>query len=445
MSTNRLCVRALVVGLSLTVWFSEALARPPHESVNVLLITVDTFRPDRLSAYGHTRATSPYLDSLAADGALFEQAVSSSSWTSPGLLSVLTGQWAPTHGVDVRGKRLAPDTPTFATELSRAGHAVPDILYLSSIPNLNGIGLERSYADRDTYLPEGDQVLFKALEAHRDVPFFIYYHYRNLHLPFNPSPPFATLYMADALGDGFVNQRANIVRKDVTIPEGSLRFSPGDSGWVRALYDGQIREMDETFIRPLVSTLERLDLYNRTLVIITADHGEELLDHGFVGHPSTSFKGSAYDEVVRIPLIISCPDLIPPRTRVSMQVRNVDVLPTALDLLGLSIPESVQGRSLEPALMGQTMTELPAFIETTPGGRVSGDDRHAEDARSGDADVGVETDSYAWTPDGCLRVVQFGERSIRTDRRLCRPRRCGARNAVGVARLGAAFNGGQTG
>ena len=335
---------------------------------NVLLVTVDTFRPDRLSAHGYSRATSPHLDALAGDGALFEQAISSSSWTSPGLLSVLTGQFAPTHGVDVRGKSLNTATPTLATELSRAGYAVPDILYLSSIPNLSGIGLQRSYEDRDQYLPEGDRVLFEALEAYRHTPFFIYYHYRNLHLPFAPSAPFDTLYAGDSLDDGFARQRADVVRKNVTIPMGSVQFEPGDSAWLDALYDGQIREMDETFVRPLVATLRHLGLYERTLVIVTADHGEELLEHGFVGHPSTSFKGSAYDELLRIPLIVTCSGLIPNGMRYSGQVQNVDVMPTVLDLLGLPIPESVQGRSLKPLFSGEPVTERPAFTETTPGG-----------------------------------------------------------------------------
>ena len=95
--------------------YSSSLAAP---AVNVVLLTVDTFRPDRLSSYGHYRLTSPAFDSLAADGVLFEQAISSSSWTSPGLLSTLTGQWAPAHGVDVRGKSISDGTPTLATELS---------------------------------------------------------------------------------------------------------------------------------------------------------------------------------------------------------------------------------------------------------------------------------------------------------------------------------------
>jgi arylsulfatase A-like enzyme/VanZ family protein len=345
------------------------LAPVSSSGVNVLLVTVDTFRPDHLGAYGYDRDTSPSLDSLAADGAVFEQTISSSSWTTPSLISVLTGQWAPAHGVDVRGKSLRPGTPTFGTELGRAGYATPDILYLSSIPNLQNIGLTKSYTDRDKYLPEGDEVLFKALEAYQDSLFFIYYHYRNLHLPIRPAEPYDTMFTpAEYARDGFVKDRVEVVRENVTIPLGTITFARKDSGWIRGLYDGQIREMDETFFRPLVRQLKDLGLYERTLVIVTADHGEELLERGFIGHPSTSFKGSAYDELLRIPLVMTCPDLIPAGTRVPTQVQNVDIFPTVLDLLDLPTPPSVQGRSLVGALRGDPIDHLPAFTETTQGG-----------------------------------------------------------------------------
>jgi len=353
------------------------------DPINVLLITVDTFRPDRLSGYGHNRPTSPVLDSLAADGALFEQAFSSSSWTTPGLISVLTGLWAPTHAVDVRGKSLDPATPTMATTLADAGYATPDILYLSSIPNFQNLGLTDSYPERDRYLPNGDEVLFEALEAYRDSSFFLYYHYRNLHLPYNPSAPYDALYTQPGYNkDGFVDARVRVVRENVTIPDGSIQFESADSAWVRALYDGQVRQMDETFFRPLVRTLKRLNLYDNTLVIVTADHGEELLEHGFIGHPSTSFIASAYEEEIRIPLIMSCPALIPSRIRVKDQVQNVDILPTVLDLLGLPIPSSVQGRSLRPVFEGEAMAPRGVFTETTQGGYQSTPDMMKVRARA---------------------------------------------------------------
>ncbi|MBS11494.1 MAG: hypothetical protein CME19_07820 [Gemmatimonadetes bacterium] len=356
-----------MAALVILVGFAVAEGQPASP-INVLLITVDTFRADRLSGYGHDRLTSPSLDALAADGALFEQAFSSSSWTTPGLMSVLTGQSAPSHGVDVRGKSLRPGSPTFATELAKAGYVTPDILYLSSIPNFQNIGLTETYEERDKHLPNGDEVLFKALEAYQDSTFFLYYHYRNLHLPYNPSPPYDTLYTEPGFDlDGFVRKRVDVVRENVTIPVGTVTFAGSDSAWIYGLYDGQIKQMDETFFKPLVAHLKTLDLYERTMIIVTADHGEELLEHGFIGHPSTSFKGAAYDELIRQPMMMTCPPLIQP-IRLSQQVQNVDILPTALELLGLPIPETVEGRSLVPLLKGGRLPDRPVFTETTQGG-----------------------------------------------------------------------------
>ena len=336
---------------------------------NVLLITVDTCRPDHLGAYGYDRETSPWLDRLAGEGVLFRNAVSSSSWTTPGLMSVLTGLWAPTHGVDVRGKSLRPGTPTMATLLREEGYAAPDILYLSSLPNFQNLGFTRSYPDREQYLPNGDEVLFRALEAYRDSTFFLYYHYRNLHLPFNPAPPYDRMFTPEGFDrSGFVRSRVDVVRRNVTVPVGSLSLGDADRPWIVGLYDGQIREMDDTFFRPLHETLGRLGLRESTLVIVTADHGEELMDHGFIGHPSTSFKGSAYDEILRVPLIMTCPSLLPAGRAVALQARSVDVLPTVLDLVGAPTPGSLPGRSLVPAVRGETVEELPAYTETTPGG-----------------------------------------------------------------------------
>ena len=341
----------------------------PAQKLNVLLITVDTFRPDHVGAFGHDRKTTPALDGLAGDGVVFTNAISSSSWTTPGLLSGLTGLWAPTHGVDVRGKALRKGTPTMATLLRKAGYAAPDILYLSSLPNFQNLGLTPSYADRDRFLPSGDEVLFKALEAYQDSTFFLYYHYRNLHLPYNPTSPYDRMFTPRGFDrSGFVKDKVDVVRRNVTVPLGSVVLSEADRGWIVGLYDGSVREMDEAFFGPLVDTLKRLGLYEKTLTIVTADHGEELMDHGFIGHPSTSFKGSVYDEVIRIPLVITCPSLLPGGRTVGAQVRVVDVLPTVLDLLGRRIPASLPGRSLVEHIEGERVDDLPAFVETTPGG-----------------------------------------------------------------------------
>ncbi|MSS69920.1 MAG: DUF4976 domain-containing protein [Candidatus Latescibacteria bacterium] len=336
---------------------------------NVLLITVDTFRPDHMGCMGYGRETTPNLDRIASEGVLFTQAISSSSWTTPGLMSVLTGLYAPTHGVDARDKSLRSDAPTLPRLLRPLGYVSPDICYLTVIPNFAGLGFD-AYAPRDSVISNGDEILFRCLEDCRDRRFFIYYHYRDIHLPYHPSSPYDTLFTPAGFDRSKVSAtKLNAVTQDVMIPFGHVTFEAGDRGWVAGLYDGEVRQMDERFFKRLEETLVRLGLKEKTLLVITADHGEELLDHGFVGHASTSLKGTSYDEVIRIPLILRYPGGLPAGRRVGEQVQNIDVAPTVLDLLGTEVPEALQGRSLLPLIRGEPgWRERPAFCETTPGG-----------------------------------------------------------------------------
>ena len=155
------------------------LSRP-----NILLVTVDTFRPDHLGYYGYPLDTSPHLDTLSSEGVFFKQAFSSSGWTTPGLISILTSLYAPTHGVDIRGRSLAPQVETLVDALRGAGYRVPDLFFLTEIPNFANLGFE-AYAKRDQLIHDGDEILFHWLEQESDPeqPFFLYYHYRDLHLP----------------------------------------------------------------------------------------------------------------------------------------------------------------------------------------------------------------------------------------------------------------------
>lgn len=363
-----MCVRC-----SILLYFILSLALParaPGDDLpNVLLITVDTFRHDRLGCAGYGRDTTPNLDRIASEGVLFTQAVSSSSWTTPGLMSVLTGLYAPTHGVDARDKSLRVDAPTLPRLLKPLGYVSPDICYLTAIPNFAGLGFD-AYARRDSLLKNGDEVLFQCLEDYRDRRFFIYYHYRDLHLPYSPAPPYDRMFTPEGFDPARLPEaKRRAVMEDVMIPFGQVTFEEGDREWIAGLYDGEVRQMDERFFGRIEETLVRMGLKERTLLIVTADHGEELLDHGFVGHASTSLKGTSYDEVIRIPLILRYPGGLPGGRRVAEQAQNIDIAPTVLDLLGAEVPEALQGQSLLPLIRGESgWGERPAFCETTPGG-----------------------------------------------------------------------------
>jgi choline-sulfatase len=346
---------------------------------NILLITVDTFRPDHIGYYGYPKETSPYLDQFSREGAFFKQAFSSSGWTTPGLISVLTGLYAPTHGVDIRGKTLDGQIETLPELLRKEGYRAPDIFFLSDLPNFSNLGLE-PYSDRDRYLPDGDEIIFKWLEQEAESgPFFLYYHYRDLHLPYAPGTPFEEMFLPEAFDSPLgiwgrirwflAREKIDLVKKNVMILRGDLDFSALDRPWLEALYDGQIRRLDQLFFKRLRETLEALSLDRSTLLIVSADHGEELVDHGLVGHVSTYREGRLYDEVTRIPLIIWFPGVIANGVVIEDLVQNIDIVPTILDLLDLQQPAALPGQSLMPLIDGSGgWRPRPVFLETSGGG-----------------------------------------------------------------------------
>ena len=295
------------------------------------------------------------------------------------MISILTGLYAPTHGVDIRGKRLDEVVETLPELLRGAGYRAPDIFFLSGIPNFSNLGLE-SYPARDRYLPDGDEILFKWLdgEAH-DSPFFLYYHYRDLHLPYAPGSPFKAMFLPAAFDSPLgiwgrirwflAREKIDLVKKNVMILRGDLDFGPLDRPWVEALYDGEIRRLDQLFFKRLRETLEALDLTKNTLVIVSADHGEELVDHGLVGHVSTYREGRLYDEVIRIPLLLWYPGVINEGVVIEDLVQNIDIVPTVLDLLDLPQPSGLPGQSLMPLINGSSgWHQRPVFLETSGGG-----------------------------------------------------------------------------
>ncbi len=356
---------------------------------NVLVISVDTFRPDHLGAYGYERPTSPHIDTIAAGGVVFLNAYTTSAWTTPGLISLLTSLDAPSHGVDIRGKSIHPNVVTLADALRDGGYRAPDIFALTDIPNFHHMGFE-PYPKRSEHIRRGgDEILFRWLEeeANRsDAPFFLYYHYRDLHQPYNPGPTYEELYLEKAFGAAsnplswirrfLAFEKMTLVKREVMMPRGIIDFAPWDKEWVYALYDAQIRRMDTEFFGRLRSVLRKIGLGDNTVIVITADHGEELLEHGLVGHVSTFKEGSLSEELVKIPLIFVGPG-VQSGVQVETRVQVIDAMPTILELVGLVPDQSVQGRSLLPLAAGMQRMTLPLFFESTAGGYTASLEQYA--------------------------------------------------------------------
>jgi arylsulfatase A-like enzyme len=326
---------------------------------NVLLVTIDTLRADRLSGAGHSRQTTPYLDELAASGVRFERAYASSSWTAPSVASLLTSLDPRRHGIEhghlseqvIVQQEVIPDSlPLWPELLRNAGYRTYGI---TANTHLYGrFGFDRGF---DRYECIGfvtaDEVLETLerwqLEITASEPWFVWVHLLDPHARYTPRSPWI---------DEFFPRYPKLLRslRDVLIPAqyAERGVTPGSRRFdlVGALYDSEIAYTDQA-VRSISAALRVND---RDLVIVTSDHGEEFLDHGGFGHGTT-----LYEEVLRVPLLLRLPGAAQAGRVVSSPVSGIDLLPTVLDLLDVATPDSLQGRSVRPLIEGSAADATP--------------------------------------------------------------------------------------
>lgn len=334
---------------------------------NVLLVTIDSLRPDHLGAYGYSLPTSPHIDRIASEGTLFANAISQGGWTSPALVSLFTSTYPSVHGVEARDDSFPCARNSLLTTWLRAGYRVPAYEGIRTEHNYARLGFEPESAYRFTI-----DALKGWIKANRSRPFFCWYHMNKApHLPYNPETPLESLFLPKGFSASAASKRRlEIVRKKVIIPKGSLDLQEEDRVSLSALYDGEVRMADEV-VNEIYSFLAAQGLLERTILVITADHGDELMDHGFIGHASTNLAGTLYDEIIHVPLIMRYPGAIPSGRVVEQVVESIDVMPTLLELARLEASPWAQGKSLLPLMRsGQTSDEeqIVAFSESCPCG-----------------------------------------------------------------------------
>jgi arylsulfatase A-like enzyme len=324
---------------------------------NIVLISIDTLRADHLSAYGYDRPTSPHLDELASEGVLFEQAYCQVVITVPSHATMLTSLYARTHGLYYNsGNQLSPDVRTIAEVLKEQGYstgAVVGVKYM--LPEYSGLG-----QGFDTFFPfpegagqkaqrKGEEVTALAeswLGEHYRDRFFLFVHYFDVHAPYLPSEPYASLYYQGDPKDPN-NHSLDGVNIDQRHRAG-LSDDITDLAYPIALYDAEINYTDDQ-VNKLLQFLDLLDLTDNTLVIVVSDHGEAFGEHGIYFDHWT-----LYDEASHVPLIMRYPGHLPAGQRVSSLVEGgVDIVPTILDLLSLPPLPEAEGQSLVPLVRGQ--------------------------------------------------------------------------------------------
>lgn len=365
-------MRCLLPFLAAAALLAPAQAEEPQPPLNILLLTIDCLRPDHMSVYGYARSTTPQLEAFAREAWVFENAFATSAWTSPGIVSMLTGYYPPVHGQNGRHSAYDDQLASPLRVLAERGY---EVLGRSGRgPTYGGLGVETELGDVDF------EAFVRERAARSDArPFFAWLHSKEPHLPYRPSSRNAGRFLADppsTPGIDAVREHRLVLRPPIpnvrfTHP-GEIRFAPGDAQAIRALYDETVRDADDHLGRAFAA-LRETGLLERTIVIVSADHGEELLEHGWVGHASTGYDGKLSDELVRIPLLVRLPRgfLGDAQTagRSAALVQGIDLMPTLFEWLGIpaeTLVPAMQGKSLAPLLDGRAArVREHVFLQTT--------------------------------------------------------------------------------
>ena len=320
------------------------------EPPSLLLVTIDTLRPDRLGCCGNPKTRTPYLDALARSGVLFETAVASAPSTAPSHTTIMTAKSPRAHGVFANGQPLAPNATTLAERLLAEGYSTAAVV--SSYVLAPRIGLNRGFgeymlaykAPGKTETASAESTCTRAiswLREHARGRFFLWVHLYDPHQPYD-APGIAGKFADPEYNGSFKTWQENQVNfwnRTGIIP-------PKEARHLAARYDAEVNYVDVQIGR-LLEALDETGARENTLVCVTADHGETLGEHaGYFGHVH-----QLYETTLRVPLIFSgpgAPSDVPARHIVARPARLLDLAPTCLDLLGFPPMEGVEGRSLVP-------------------------------------------------------------------------------------------------
>ena len=329
---------AAIVAIALA---ATAGCREPRRP-NVVLIVIDALRKDALHVYGNALPVSPAIDALAASGALFENHLSHAAQTVPAMLSVLLSRLPADHGFSPPNPGILalqrpryPDDFVFLQEVFQdAGYATAGFTANPYLTAKNGF--DQGFDTLISIEGPGEELNSAAFawfaQQATSRPFFLYVHYMDVHQPYRPPARHAARFVA-ANGGSLLDSNREVPDAD-----------PRDLAYSHATYEACVAHADE-LVAALLQHLDDTGLRDDTLVVLTADHGEEFGEHGGIGHGR-----SIYGEVVRVPLLMAWPGRIEPGRRIGHLSQHLDLAPTILALAGVDVPPSFRGQSVfEPA------------------------------------------------------------------------------------------------
>jgi choline-sulfatase len=344
-----------------------------YKGYNILLISIDTLRADHLSCYGNPNMTSPTIDKFSKNSVLFQSHFSQAPTTTASHMTIFTSLYPSAHGlknwedqkINASTKSLSDKIKTITEILAEKGYNNYSYNGGGNISHLLGFG--RGFK---IYRENAEYEILDWLDNPPPSPFFIFFHTYQVHDPYNPFKPLDKLFDPDYTGKiissaedmtstlknkyGYNNDDFMSVRDTFW---NSLNKSdyPREVHHMESLYDAEIFEVD-LFLNKLFKKLKELGVYDKTIVVLLSDHGEEFYEHKDFLHERL------YNETLHVPLIVDVPGN---KTGiVSSQTRNIDVMPTILDIIGISKPKDIQGEKITNLLFGGSVSDRLIFSES---------------------------------------------------------------------------------
>jgi len=357
------CATAIALAAALAT--APGCSRPeepaaPAVPPNLVLISIDSLGAAHLPVYGYGVDTAPAITRLARESVVLDGARSTTTWTLPSHLSMLTSLYPGQHGVRASKKSLNPGVLLLSEVLERAQYRNEAVVSGKFLDRRYGYdrGWQRwddelvhlSNTAKDVTSEQVHQRAIAALDRLAPGPFFLFLHYYDVHFDYRPPAPYDTMFDPGYSGEVSGTDFATRYLKRNEVPDRDLAH-------LVALYDGEIRWVDEWLGR-LFDELRRRGLWDNTLVVFTADHGEEFLEHRHFGH-----NNNLFDETLHVPLILKLPAARAAGTRISGPFSLVDIAPTALAVAGLPQPSMWAGRDLTPVIAGEPLDRQEVFAD----------------------------------------------------------------------------------
>jgi arylsulfatase A-like enzyme len=329
-------------------WFNPVIYVPQKKTKNVLLISLDTLRADHVGCYGYQRDTSPNIDQLAKESAVFLNTFTTSPWTLPSHVSLMTALNCINHQVYYNDQKINPSILTLADVLRENGYfngAITGGGFVSGSFGFNK-GFDSYHVRGNITAPDQADKIGRAsldwIRKHKDRNFFLFVHTYQIHSPYDSPPPYNESFLFEGAElKRFYLREYRLYQENRYTPPSTDEFRQN----IIDIYDAGILYTDEILIKTLVKELKALGIYENTMIIVLSDHGEEFYDHIGWGHGH-----SIYNEIIKIPLIIKFFSSEYAGVKTKKYARLIDVMPTILDALDIPYPDQF--------LDGENLTNL---------------------------------------------------------------------------------------